>query len=197
MKFFRYLVLILIFELFGVLLFVYSGFYNMAATDHHTRLVRWGISTFRDRSVETRARHVAVPPLNDPEMQKVGMEHYHEMCESCHGGPGLGPGEFARGLYPAPPDLADSAGEMPPSQIFWIVKYGLKMTGMPAFSVTHNDSQIWAIVSFVEQLPKLSPEKYREMLKSAGLKPGQQEEEKPQEGEPSRAPEKDSGDHSR
>jgi mono/diheme cytochrome c family protein len=37
------------------------------------------------------------------------------------------------------------------------------MTGMPSFSVTHNDEQIWSIVAFIEKLPDMSPEQYQHM----------------------------------
>jgi mono/diheme cytochrome c family protein len=72
------------------------------------------------------------------------------------------------GLNPGPPDLKEAAGELQPSVLFWIVKNGIKMTGMPAFAPTHNDESIWKIVAFLQHLPKISEEEYGAMVKKMG-----------------------------
>ena len=52
--------------------------------------------------------------------------------------------------------------------VFWIIKNGIKMTGMPAFASTHDDKAIWAITAFMlNKMNSLSPEEYREMVKKA------------------------------
>jgi mono/diheme cytochrome c family protein len=43
------------------------------------------------------------------------------------------------------------------------------MTGMPSFGVTHSDEEIWAIVAFLQRMPKLSPEEYQAMVRQAGV----------------------------
>ena len=50
---------------------------------------------------------------------------------------------------------------------FWIVKHGVKMTGMPAWGVTHDDELLWDVVAFVRKLPELTPEQYETMVKNA------------------------------
>lgn len=55
---------------------------------------------------------------------------------------------------------ADAAENWTPSQIFWIVKNGVRMTGMPAFGPTHDDDRIWAIVAFVQTLQGMSSDQY-------------------------------------
>jgi mono/diheme cytochrome c family protein len=70
-------------------------------------------------------------------------------------------------------DLSDA-------ELFWIVKNGLKMTGMPSFGKTHTEKQIWGIVAFLRRLPNLSPEEYAAMVKpeaEGGQKGGEQEQE--------------------
>ena len=52
---------------------------------------------------------------------------------------------------------------MDPREIFWVTKYGIKMTGMPAWGKTHSDKKIWAIVTFVKKLPNMSAEEYEKM----------------------------------
>jgi mono/diheme cytochrome c family protein len=53
-----------------------------------------------------------------------------------------------------------TAREWPPAEIFWVVKYGLKMTGMPAWEFRLTDEAIWSVVAFVRELPRLSPREY-------------------------------------
>jgi mono/diheme cytochrome c family protein len=48
-----------------------------------------------------------------------------------------------------------------------VVKHGLKMTGMPAWGVTHNDEQLWDVVAFLRKLPELTAEQYQALVKSA------------------------------
>src|SRR5207248_10259049 len=76
--------------------------------------------------------------------------------------PGKERGEVGQGLNPRPPSLSDAAPGWTPSELFWIVKNGIRMTGMPALGPTHEDDRIWAIISFVEQLPSMTPAEYQQ-----------------------------------
>lgn len=60
------------------------------------------------------------------------------------------------GLYPQPPNLAQH--RVAPGTAFWVIKHGLKMTGMPAWGETHDDASIWSIVAFLQRRPDLTPE---------------------------------------
>lgn len=44
-------------------------------------------------------------------------------------------------------------------EVFWIVKHGLKMSGMLAFGLSRNDGAICGIAAFVKDLPR-TPERY-------------------------------------
>ena len=150
----------------GFLFFIYSGMYNMSAMEPHNRLTLWVINTLKDNSIEHHAKEIKAPNLNNSSMVRLGFAHYREMCIGCHGGPGLSRDEIGQGLYPMAPTLAKSAKELPPSELFWITKNGIKMTGMPAFGRTHSDDKIWAIVSFLEQLPGMTKEQYEALEKA-------------------------------
>ena len=39
-----------------------------------------------------------------------------------------------------------------PAEQFWIIKHGVKMTGMPAWGVTHDDEMLWDVVALVRKL---------------------------------------------
>ncbi|MGQ0835010.1 MAG: c-type cytochrome [Gammaproteobacteria bacterium] len=122
------------------------------------------LEAVRDRSVATRSSDIAVPSLDDPKLIAVGAEHYAEMCTGCHLAPGLRDTEIRAGLYPKPPNLAEHGEHRAPEETFWIIKHGFKMTGMPAWGLTHDDESIWGMVAFVRRLPDLSPDAYRELV---------------------------------
>jgi mono/diheme cytochrome c family protein len=90
------------------------------------------------------------------------------MCVSCHGSPGLEETEVSVGLNPAAPYLVKVAKEIDPNKLFWIIKNGIKMTGMPAWGKTHSDEKIWAIVAFVKKLPNMTVEEYQKMESLSG-----------------------------
>ena len=50
--------------------------------------------------------------------------------------------------------------------MFWIIKNGVKMTGMPSFGPSHKDDEIWKLVAFVQKLPKMKPEEYNQMTQA-------------------------------
>jgi mono/diheme cytochrome c family protein len=119
----------------------------------------------RERSIAVRAHGTTVPALT-PEMSRAGADEYVEMCVSCHLAPGLSENEMRPGLNPRPPVIAALPAGNPARQ-FWIVKHGIKMTGMPAWGKTHSDEEIWTIVAFLQELPKLSAAEYQAIAAGA------------------------------
>ena len=93
----------------------------------------------------------------------IGTEHFAAHCTVCHGAPGVSKGEISEGLNPNPPDLTHSPEHYTPSELFWIVKHGIRMTGMPAWS-DHSDEQLWATVAFLQKLPGMSEEDYGKLV---------------------------------
>ena len=139
---------------------IYAGFWDVAADQPHAGITHWALDTAKERAVRDAAEDIVVPSLTEPAMLELGAHEFREMCETCHGGPGAEPSVIGQGLNPEPPDLAEEADEWEPAEIFWIVKHGIKMTGMPAFGPTHDEEELWSIVAFVERLPELSPVEY-------------------------------------
>ena len=147
------------------LVVIFSGVCSVAATQEDPAIVQWVLSTAMDHSVENHAKSITAPALDNAAMRQAGFVHYDQMCVMCHGAPGASRGRFARGLNPEPPSLAPEIEEWSPAELFWITKHGIKMTGMPAFSPTRSDDEIWSIVAFLQTLPDLTPEQYLAMRK--------------------------------
>ena len=143
------------------LLVVYTGSYNVAATEDHTALTRWALDTNFRNSVKGRASGAAAPQSTTPEMLSAGASAYKSMCQHCHAGPGVEREKWAAGMRPRPPHLTEAAANWETREIFWIAKHGVRMTGMPAFGPSHDDQALWGIAAFVSELPAMTPERYK------------------------------------
>jgi mono/diheme cytochrome c family protein len=141
--------------------FIYSGTYNVGADEPHWPWVSKAIETLLDRSIEAHSAKVQqVPDLKDPKRIAEGAEHYSAMCTGCHLAPGMEDSEIRAGLYPQPPDLTEP-NDLTPSEQFWVIKHGVKLTAMPAWGRTHEDDAIWGLVAFLQALPGMTPDAYQ------------------------------------
>ena len=83
-------------------------------------------------------------------------------CVNCHGAPGVNWAKFSEGLRPDPPDLKELVDELRPQELFWVVKHGIHMTGMPSFGLIEMpDREIWTIVAFVKKLPSVTDDEFK------------------------------------
>jgi mono/diheme cytochrome c family protein len=139
---------------------VYAGWYDISATDQHLAPTYRLLDKALRQSVKLRASRIEVPALDDPAQFAQGLAQYRAHCVQCHGAPGVAPEPFALGLTPAPANLAYTAKEWRPAEIFWVIKHGIKMTGMPAWLYRMSEEELWATTAFVMALPTLSPLEY-------------------------------------
>jgi len=142
------------------LLLVLTGGYSVAATERHNPVVGWALDTAMENGVARAADEIPPPPAFTPEMIAAGAGEYKEYCAHCHGGVGEGRAEWAVGMRPHPPALARVADEWSGPEVFWIVKHGIRMSGMPAFGPTHDDRTLWNITAFVKAMPKMTAARY-------------------------------------
>ena len=145
--------------------FVWSGIYNVGADDHHTKPVFALMQSLRANSIHARSKHLTPPNLEDPQLILKGAGQYAAMCTGCHLAPGMEDSEIRPGLYPQPPELAKL--HLDPKDAFWVIKHGIKMSAMPAWGGSHDDATIWSMVAFLQKLPSLSSEQYRDIVAKA------------------------------
>ena len=141
---------------------IISGAYNVAATAPRAELERVILHSTMRYSVRARAGK-ELPEVWTEDQVKSGFQEYDEMCVVCHGAPGKEPSYIRQGLQPKPPNLAEAAKQWSGSELLWIIKNGVKMTGMPAFGATHRDENIWNIVGFLRRLPQISAQDFKAM----------------------------------
>lgn len=163
MKSFLIAVGILIMAAAGAAAYLWSGAYNVGATEPHWDITYRLLEFVRDRSITAHSKGIEVPPLENEARLKIGIHEYDSTCVLCHGGPGVTREHYAMGMYPSPPDLAsgDVMKKWNEAQLFWILQNGLKMTGMPAFGVVHDEEELWGTVAFMKTLAGMSAEEYR------------------------------------
>ncbi len=162
------LVAVALAALVGGGLFIYSGFYNVSATEQHTAPVYWLLNAAMRRSVKHHVEGISVPPLTDPALVTHGLRLYRRHCVQCHGAPGVAPEPFALGMMPLPASLPLTARAWQnPAEIFWVVKFGIKTSGMPAWEFRLSEADLWAVVAFVRTLPLQSPQEYKARAEEA------------------------------
>jgi hypothetical protein len=149
-----------------------GGFYNIASAEEPS-IVKWMLATARDASIGRHATERAPPSLNDPATVQAGARAFSQRgCPTCHGGPGVEWAKFAEGLHPEPPDLKDIANEISPAELFWVIKNGIYLTGMPSFgAIEVPDREIWSIAAFIKKLPSVTEEDYKAWTAPAASAP--------------------------
>jgi mono/diheme cytochrome c family protein len=154
--------------------FIYSGIYNIAATDSHSDVLRWVLNTIKVQSIRTQAAGVELTLPTDAEALQRGYHLYQELCVMCHGAPGVQPSAIGQGLNPKSSLLIEKAKRYSQEETFWIIENGVKLTGMPGFGPTHRREDLLAIAAFVEKLPEISEQEYMRMSEA---QEGEQETE--------------------
>jgi len=165
MKFFTAVLLLAGVLVASAFTFIYSGIFNVGADAPHSAFTYALMEIVRSRSIATRAKDVQPPPLDDATLIATGARHYAAMCRGCHLAPDEKDSEIRAGLYPQPPDLTKNI-RMSSAEAFWVIKHGIKMSGMPAWGMTHDDSSIWGLVAFLQKLPDLTPAQYQALART-------------------------------
>jgi mono/diheme cytochrome c family protein len=149
--------------------FFFGGFYDVAGTSEDPSLVTWALTQVRTASINRHANDAPPASFKDAATVQAGAKVYARVgCVTCHGAPGAPWQKFSEGLHPDPPDLKEVASDLSPSQLFYVIKHGINMTGMPSFEQADvKDEDIWSIAAFVKKLPEVSEADYKAWSASA------------------------------
>jgi hypothetical protein len=153
----------------GAAVFFFGGFYSVAGTAEDSTAVTWALTRVRTESINRYAQDQPPTSINEPASVQAGAKTFAAQgCPTCHGGPGVSWAKFSEGLHPDPPDLKEVVDALSPAQLFWVVKNGINMTGMPSFAQAGaKDDEIWSIVAFLKKLPSVSEADYKAWTTSA------------------------------
>jgi mono/diheme cytochrome c family protein len=147
----------------GAAVFFFGGFYSVAGTAEDPAIVRWALIQVRMASMDRHAQDRPPASISDSASVQAGAKAFATHgCANCHGAPGVNWAKFSEGLHPDPPDLKEVVDHRSPSQLFWVIKNGINMTGMPSFALAGaKDDEIWSIVAFLKKLPGVSEADYK------------------------------------
>jgi len=110
-----------------------------------------------DASTDRRAPEGKNPVEPTEQNIAAGAQLYLDHCAGCHGVPSNPDSAFARSFNPPVPEFFKDTPDMSDSQNFYLIQHGIRWTGMPAWSNTFSDSQIWQLVTFLANVEKLPP----------------------------------------
>lgn len=159
--------------------FILSGIYNVAASARHFYITDRLIKLTLWRSIDTHSASVDVPPLDDPELVRLGARHFATGCAPCHSAPGLEQNPIISGMYPTAPPLQEAVPGWETDELYWIVRHGLKFTGMPQWPGDGRTEEPWPVVAFLLELPGMTPEEYAKIsgMPEGGLSFGEHEDQ--------------------
>jgi mono/diheme cytochrome c family protein len=144
----------------AVTAFVQSGIYDVAASKRHTKFTEWITHDTMVHSVRKQARVIVPPPMTSAAQLRAGFCSYEAHCVACHGAAAVPRQPWVSGFEPQPPYLLDVTQRFTPSELFWIVRNGIKMTAMPAWQDTMPERETWDVVAFLETMPKMNSSDY-------------------------------------
>ena len=108
-------------------------------------------------SVANHAEKQPNPVTATDENLIAGAEVYDELCARCHGTPRRGASVLGASFYPPAPQFAVKGSTYTDGELFWIVKHGIRNTGMPAWGRLLTDQDIWKVVAVLRRLDSLPP----------------------------------------
>jgi mono/diheme cytochrome c family protein len=152
--------------------FIDSGVYDVSASSGHNPLVAWVLHDTYEHSLHRHAENIVVPAdlVNEANV-RAGARLYNSTCIYCHGAPGRQLGPIGQGILPLAPSLLAANRRNNPKLMFWVIKYGVKMTGMPAFGKTQDDQTLWQLAAFLEKGRGISAQDYDALAPGPGETP--------------------------
>ncbi|GGE71607.1 c-type cytochrome [Sphingomonas prati] len=146
----------------------WSGAINVGASTGHWAVTDWFLHWVMRKSVRTHAALTVDAPATDTTGLASAAGHFAGQCSVCHGAPGERPSPVMQAATPPAPDLAVNARDWTDEQLFWILKHGVKFSGMPAWPVQDRDDEVRRMAAFVRRLPAMTPETYRALAYGPG-----------------------------
>ena len=158
-KFLAGVVFTLLVLLIGGLVSVINGWLPANADARPGFIETWIARHSLHATINREAPTAPVPVALTDANLIAGIQTYATNCAVCHGAADGQASHIATGLFQHAPQLAiHDVTDDPEGKIYWFVKHGVRLTGMPAFSDSLTDEQIWQVVLFLKHMDKLSPD---------------------------------------
>jgi len=148
----------------GGFLVAASGILPITASSGHWPITAWLLHFSMRRSIATYSAAIEPPALDAPRLVLQGAGHYETGCRPCHGSPAFRHPRVPQAMTPHPPYLPPLLHDWHAEDLFYIVKHGVKFTGMPAWPTQQRDDEVWAMVAFLRTYPDLKAEDYHRLV---------------------------------
>lgn len=148
------------------------GLYNVSAAAGHWPGVSWVLHTTYRNSVELRAPPPDKVPKLTEAMAAIGARHYDSACRFCHSAPGEPGTATARSMVPHPPPIERAVADWQPRHLFWIVRNGVKMSGMPHWPAELREDDVWLVVAFLDSARDMTAAEYADLVARPEDPPG-------------------------
>jgi predicted CXXCH cytochrome family protein len=127
--------------------------------------------TVRNLGIPGSARGEKNPITPTEEGLQEARELFTNHCAGCHGKDGNAQSEIGQDLYPKAPDLrAPPTQNLSDGEIHYIIRNGVRLTGMPALGNPHvgqENISAWKLVLFIRSLSQLTPQQKAEQVATA------------------------------
>jgi predicted CXXCH cytochrome family protein len=127
--------------------------------------------TVRNLGIPRSSRGEKNPWTATPETLQEARENFTNHCAGCHGKDGNAQSEIGQNLEPKAPDLrAAPTQNLSDGEIHYIIKNGVRLTGMPAWGNSHvgqEDNNAWKLVLFIRSISQLTPQQKAEQVATA------------------------------
>lgn len=151
----------IVIALIGAYVVLQSGLIPANADAQPGGLELWAAGKSLDATLRNQAPKRSNPVALSGASLIEGISLYGQHCSICHGtaAGATSASPIAKGLYPAPPQLAaEGVEDDPDGVIYWKIKHGIRLTGMPAWGSALSDRQIWTLALFLKHMDKLPPD---------------------------------------
>ncbi len=149
-------------------LFLITGQTPVATSGPPLPLERWVAHQALKAAMKDET-FVASPLATSEENLLAGAKIYLQHCAVCHGRLKQYPTYIAKGLFPKPPQLLEADDQVtddPIGKIYWKVKNGIRLTGMPGFTKNLSEKEMWQVSEVLLEADKL-PETVKAILSTA------------------------------
>jgi mono/diheme cytochrome c family protein len=110
-----------------------------------------------DASTMRHAPHLVYPyPTNDQNLIE-GMKIYTMNCSVCHGTLDNRASPLEHSFYPPVPQLILQPLHDPEWRTFYVVRTGVRYTGMPAWEGVLSEQDMWRVTDFISRVGNLPP----------------------------------------
>ena len=127
----------------------------LAAVEEPGKFETWAATRAKHQLVKRVSRSGIPSRPTDLQSSLVeGDKVFGVDCAACHGMDGRRPTDAGRWMYPRAADLTSKdVQSYSDRELFWIIKNGIRLSGMPAFGKVESDEHIWDLVLYLRTLP--------------------------------------------